>query len=132
MASDRTRPGQAGMTLLEVVVALVILSFGLAALFDMVGLGTRTASIADQQRAATAAAQSLLAELGRSRPVVDGTSEGAFPTGQGWRLEIAPLATTPPSAGPLQAHQVRLTVSWPEDGRARSVAFDTLVLTASP
>ena len=120
------------MTLLEVIVALVILSFGLAALFDIVGLGTRTESVADQQRAATAAAQSLLAELGRSRPVTDGTSEGAFPTGQSWRLEIAPLATTPPAAGPLQAHQVHLTVSWPDTGQARSIAFDTLVLAASP
>ena len=120
------------MTLLEVLVALAILSLGLAALFNSVSLGTRTASTADRERAATAAAQSLLAELGRSRPIADGISDGAFPTGQSWRLDIEPLEI--PGAAPpvLQGHKVVLIVSWPEDGRSRSIALNTLRLTAAP
>jgi general secretion pathway protein I len=124
--------GDSGMTLLEVIVALVILSFGLAALFNTVSLGTSTASIADQHRAATAAAQSLLAELGKSRPIIDGSSEGAFPTGQSWQLDIAPLETGANPSGPVQGHKVLLTVSWPDNSKGRSVAFETLLLTASP
>lgn len=143
---------QDGMTLLEVIVALVILSLGLAALFNTVSLGTRTASLADQQREAAAAAQSLLAELGRSRPISDGVSTGAFPTGQSWQLEIAPLepastgdapsaGNTPAasalpaqnaSTGLLQGHRARLIVSWPDAAQTRSVAFDTILLTVSP
>jgi type II secretion system protein I len=125
-------PRQSGMTLLEILVALAILALGLAALFNSVSLGTRTASIADQQRAATTAAQSLLAELGRSRPIADGISEGAFSTGQSWRLDIEPLET--PSAAPpvLQGHKVMLMVSWPENGQSRSIALSTLMLTAAP
>ena len=123
---------ESGMTLLEVLVALAILALGLAALFNSVSLGTRTASTADQERAATAAAQSLLAELGRSRPITDGISDGAFPTGQSWRLDIEPLET--PGAAPpvLQGHKVVLIVSWPEEGRSRSIALSTLRLTAAP
>ena len=123
---------ESGMTLLEVLVALAILALGLAALFNSISLGTRTASTADRERAATAAAQSLLAELGRSRPFTDGISDGAFPTGQSWHLDIEPLET--PGAAPpvLQGHTVMLIVSWPEDGRSRSIALGTLMLTAAP
>ena len=123
---------ESGMTLLEVIVALVILSLGLAALFHIVSLGTSTASVADQQRAATAAAQSLLAELGKTRPILDGSSTGAFPTGQSWQLDIAPLETGANPSGSLQGHKVVLTVSWPDGNKGRSAAFETLVLTAAP
>jgi general secretion pathway protein I len=123
---------EAGMTLLEVIVALVILSLGLAALFNTVSLGTSTASVADQQRSATAAAQSLLAELGKTRPILDGSSTGAFPNGQSWQLDIAPLESAANPSGILQGHKVVLTVSWPDSGKGRSVGFETLVLTASP
>jgi prepilin-type N-terminal cleavage/methylation domain-containing protein len=132
MANAMADPGESGMTLLEVIVALVILSLGLASLFNTVSLGTHTASVADQQRAATAAAQSLLAELGRSRPIIDGTSDGAFPNGQNWRLDIKPLETQSPVSAPLQGDAVTLTVSWPDNSQGRSLVFDTLVLTASP
>jgi prepilin-type N-terminal cleavage/methylation domain-containing protein len=126
------KTNQAGMTLLEVIVALVILSLGLAALFDTVSLGTRTASVADRHRAADAAAQSLLAELGRSRPIVDGISTGECATGQSWQLDIEPLEAASAASGILQGHRVRLTVSWPDPPQGRSILFDTLMLTAVP
>lgn len=124
-------PRQSGMTLLEILVALAILALGLAALFNSVSLGTRTALMADQERAATTAAQSLLAELGRSRPIADGISEGAFSTGQSWRLDIEPLETPNTASPVLQGHKVLLTVSWPENGQSRSIALSTLMLTAA-
>jgi general secretion pathway protein I len=130
MAEATAERAESGMTLLEVIVALAILSFGLAALFDTVGLGRATASVADQQRAATVSAQSLLAELGRTRPVVDGSTEGVFPTGQRWRLDIKPLDAA--GSGPLQGHEVTLVVSWPDNEQSRSVVFGTLVLAGSP
>ena len=123
---------EAGMTLLEVIVALAILSLGLAGLFNIIGLGTGTASLADHRRAADAAALSLLAELGRSRPITDGVSGGEFPTGQSWQLDIEPLDTPATAPSLVQGHTVRLNVSWPEPLKPRSITFDTLVLTASP
>jgi general secretion pathway protein I len=130
--AERRSSSQAGMTLLEIMVALVILAFGLAVLFDAVGLGTGMAGVADQRRAATAAAQSLLAELGRSRPIADGATAGDFPDGQSWRLDITPVASAADVPGPLQGHQVELTVSWPDAAGTRSLVFDTLLLTAAP
>jgi general secretion pathway protein I len=129
MADTTPNTSEAGLTLLEVIVALAILALGLAALFDSIGLGTDTALIAGQQRAAASAAQSLLAELGRTRPIVDGRSDGIFATGQRWQLDLEPLATSP---GPLQGHSAALTVSWDDDGRTRALVFDTLVLAAAP
>ena len=123
---------EAGMSLLEVIVALLILSMGLAVLFNTVDLGTHTMSVAEQQRGAAMAAQSLLAELGRSQPIVDGTSEGRLPTGQHWQLAIQPLDTAPSAPTRLLGHEVHLTVSWPDGSQERQVEFDTLMLTAAP
>jgi len=132
MAEPAGNLREAGMTLIELVVALVILSIGLAVLFDIAGLGTNTERTADQERAAAAAAQSLLAQLGRSRPIVDGTTEGEFPNGQVWQLELHPMETESLPPGPLQGHQARLTVAWLDGTRPRSLQFDTLVLASSP
>jgi type II secretory pathway pseudopilin PulG len=117
-------PNPAMTALLEVIVALAILSLGLAAsstvsLGTRYGIGRRSAALGDG-----IAAQSLLAELGKTRPVVDGSSDGTRSRpGSRWQLDLAPLET---SAGPFRlcrATSVVLTVSWPmtatRDGSAR-------------
>lgn len=120
---------QSGMTLLEIVVALAVLALGLAALFDTIGLGTNLAARAEGERQAASAAQSLLAELGHSRPLADGIAQGQFPNGQNWQLAIEPM----PGENPIvEAHHVRLTVGGPGDRRARTLVFETILLDAAP
>jgi general secretion pathway protein I len=120
---------QSGMTLLEIVVALAVLALGLAALFDTIGLGTNLAARAEAERQATSAAQSLLAELGRSRPLADGVAEGQFPNEQTWQLVIDPILG---DDAVIKAHHIRLTVGGPGDRRTRALVFETILLDASP
>jgi general secretion pathway protein I len=120
---------QSGMTLLEIVIALAVLALGLAAMFDTIGLGTNMAARAEGERQATSAAQSLLAELGRSRSVTDGVSQGQFPNGQAWQLAIEPM----PGESPIvKAHHIRLSVGGPGDRRDRALVFETILLDAEP
>src|ERR1700733_10199668 len=119
---------QRGFTLLEVMVALVIFGLGVAALSGWLGDGVRGASLADRERLAATAARSLLAELGRSRPLADGTTEGDFTDGMHWRLVVDPVEGSQADHPVLQGHAVTLTVSWLRDGRRESEDFHTLLL----
>jgi type II secretory pathway pseudopilin PulG len=111
------------MTLLEVLVALVILAMGLSAILQTVGTSARA-----QQRAALTATAVSIAEAMLSAPLElrdgGGTSTGRVGPWR-WRRIATPLstpATQPP--GPLVAIQVDVTVSGP----ARiAVSLSTLV-----
>jgi Tfp pilus assembly protein PilV len=119
--------------LTEVIVALVILALGLTALFGSVQVSTRAAAIADRQRLAVVAAQSLLADIGISRPIGDGPSEGDFTSGQHWKLEIdkLPDGDNNHQPQPLEGYRVALTVTWQQNGQIRTLDFHTLVLKAA-
>jgi len=115
--------------LTEVLVALAILALGLTALFRAMSPGVDAAALADRQRVATIAAQSLLAELGQSRPVADGISEGEFSSGQHWRLVIEKLPRAiEGQPHPLDGHRVTLSVTWRQDRQTRSLDFRTLLV----
>ena len=73
----RARPGsEDGFTLLEVLVAAAILALGLASFYQAFGVGLRAEATAERQGRAVAAAENLLAELGRTGPLQDGTAAG--------------------------------------------------------
>ena len=117
----------------EAIVALVIAAVGLAALFTSVGSGATASALADRQRAATAVAQSMIAELQRADAIADGVSEGDTSAGQHWRLELERLKTTAEDRrGALEGHTVKLTISWRQEGRPRSLDFQTLLLKRTP
>jgi general secretion pathway protein I len=80
-----------GFTLLEVLVALLILAAGLAAFYRAFGVGLQAGVSAERQERAAEAAERLLAELGRSRPLQDGLTGGEFGDGRPWTLRIEPF-----------------------------------------
>lgn len=123
-----------GFTLLEVLVALAILAGGLAAAFQTLGVGLRAAGVAERRRSAAALAENMLAELGRTRPLRDGTSEGDLADGQRWRLVVSPYTTTDSDGPPLlvAAHMVQLEVGRRSDGDTVGLVIQTLMLEVAP
>jgi general secretion pathway protein I len=121
---------EAGFTLLEVLVAFAILVLVLSTMYQRMGLGMRMASEAAAEGAVAEAADQILTELGRSRPLTYGISEGDLPSGQHWRLLISPTRARPPGAPlpRLEGHNVTLTLSWWQRGAIRTAAFDTVLL----
>lgn len=129
MSADDER----GFTLLEVLVALVILIMGLAAVYQAFGSGLLAGAAAERDRRAAEAAENLFAGLGRSRAVSEGVTTGELPDGQRWTLRLDPFdpvkSDGPPSA--VAAHIVTLEVV-PAGGRGNPARFQTLIIGVRP
>ncbi|MEZ5892448.1 MAG: type II secretion system protein [Parvularculaceae bacterium] len=121
-ASARRARGQAGFSLMEIVAALAILGFSLAVLTPAIANNIRIGGEVRAQSLARLHLQSLLAELGVTKPLEAGEQSGAFDDGQRWRLVIEPYGTEAQRAQwGVAAWRVTATVSSRNGARERSV-----------
>jgi len=135
---------QAGFTLLEVVLAVVILATALGLLLGMLSRGLHQITRAQSESEAAMYAQSLLDQVGTLEPIAPGAREGEFAQGRyHWRLQIAPATDPapppPPEAGapppqPVQTegapilYRLALDVQWGGAGAEQRLHFETLRL----
>jgi general secretion pathway protein I len=124
------RRGEAGFSLLEVVVALAILGFGLAGFAESLRGGIASGAGATTVQGALALAEARLAAVGTTEKLQVGTASGEFGRYH-WRSEVeeAPDEAVPaadPTLPPL--YRLRVSVSWERLGRTRSIALETMRL----
>jgi hypothetical protein len=114
------------------LVAMTILVFVMAGIFARIHIAVAAASEADRQETAVEEAETIFAELGRSRPLVYGATQGDLPQGAHFEMLISPLRPRPREAPAtlMEGHLVTLTMSWPEHGRIARLSFETLRLGA--
>src|SRR5437762_13436814 len=134
----RTRSG--GFSLLEVLVAFVILSLVATALFRMFGGALSNAAAADDWSRALLVAQTRLAVAASTLPLRESADQGSETDGRiRWETKVAPY--TPPNttddleraseALPARLYRVSVDVRFPSDnGRDRIVSLSTLKLGA--
>ena len=118
-----------GFTLLEVLIALVILITGLAAYYVAFGGGLLAGTSSERAWRAAHAAENLVGLLGRSI-ALDGTALGGdLPDGQHWNLQSEPFDPFEADGPrpPLRAHIVTLDVA-PADGRGEVLHLQTLLI----
>jgi general secretion pathway protein I len=124
---------QAGFTLLEVIVALVIATLALVGLFSGAATGLRSSQVSADYQSALSRARSHLAALGDGSALVPGTQTGDDGGGFRWQVRVAPLASVP-FAGQQTASGrapqmvllgVAVAISWSMDGGERQVALET-------
>lgn len=116
--------GSGGFTLLEVLIALAILSVALATLLGIFSQGLSRAREMREATTARALAQSLLAIQGTESPIVIGDTsglDGAF----AWHLKAVPYGKS--ETGGIGMALITAQVTW-NDGK-RSVSLSTLRLT---
>jgi prepilin-type N-terminal cleavage/methylation domain-containing protein len=118
-----------GFTLLEVLIALLILIAGLTAFYRAFGIALQAGTSAERQERAAAAAERLLTELGRSRPLRNGLTRGEFPDGQQWTLQVEPFAPYPQEGRitAIEGHLATLEV-WPSGNAEATFRVHTLLL----
>ena len=118
-----------GFTLLEVLVALAILAMGLASFYQAFGIGLRAEEAVARGRGAAEAADHLMAELGHTRPLRDGTTSGELPDGQRWTLTLAPIgAPDQDSVRRAVLGHLATLVMMPASSRGGAVRVRTILL----
>ena len=120
--------GERGFTLIEVLVALTILSISLAVLLEVFTQGLDRARETRNEAAARMLAQSLLAQATTAANPAIGDSGGRT-NDLLWHLKIEPYGTKDDRAAWHQnPAQIRATVSWRGSGGSRSITLSTLRL----
>ena len=126
--------GDAGFTLLEVLVAFVIAALALGVLFEGAVGGLRSTRVADRTQEALSRAQSHLAAVGHGTPLGAATQEGDDGSGYHWSLRIRPLQSAAVGPSRLVLYAVQVTESWSDgssQGAGRSVVLRTERLGAT-
>ncbi len=122
---------QEGFSLLEVLVAFVILSISLGVLLQVFATGLRNAGTADDYTQATLYAESILAAIGRETPLNEGQHSGPINDRFSWRSTVAPYTDDMPDPEKthVRAYRVEVEVFWDGLAQTRSVMLETLRLT---
>lgn len=118
---------EAGFTLVEVLVALTILAIALSVLLHVLSESLHRTRESQNETAASAFAQSLLADAGRSLPLRVGDTAGQIPGGFTWRLNVAPYGNeTDRKAWTMNALVLSASVGWNDGSKSKWVTLTTL------
>jgi general secretion pathway protein I len=124
------RAGQAGFSLLEVLVAFAILSISLGVLMQIFSQASRTTLVSSQYSRAASLAEAKLNAVGSAIPLEEGTVSGDPEDGIAWEINILPveLGEEFGAEPPATPYRVNATALWQDGGQVRSLTFSTLRL----
>lgn len=122
------RSAEQGFTLIEVLVALTILSISMAVLLNIFSDSLSRIRENESRTVAGSLAQSLLAEVGVSQPLHEGDEGGTFANGYRWRVRAERYGTNEDrQAWPVTALLVTVSV-WKDGNAERPMELTTLRL----
>jgi general secretion pathway protein I len=120
--------GEAGFTLVEVLVGLAILALSLSVSYELVATGLSRTSQAKMLAGAVLQAQSLLAKAGTELPLIEG--EGELAGGYHWRLHVKQYGdAADQKAWQSTPYVVSVEVSWGNGSQKQSAVLTTLRLS---
>ena len=125
------RQSTAGFTLLEVMVAMAIVGFGVVTLLEIFSLGLRLGSRSNVHTEAVAYSARVMDELLARPKLRDGSESGTLASANRWRAQIQTLRDATPSLNlgsnwELKEIDVEITVA--DGDRERRVELKTLRL----
>lgn len=116
-----------GFTLLEILVAFVILALSLSIVLRIFSAGTQTALVAESYSHAVSIAESLLAETGVEFPLQAGSHSGITHETYHWQVDISPYVTEAQEDARYVMMQVHVEVSWGHElSNVRTLELKTL------
>jgi general secretion pathway protein I len=129
-ASLRSGPDEeSGFTIVEVLVALLVLALSLSVLFDIISISLGRVGNAEKLTEATLVAQSVLARVGADMPLQEGETAGRYDNGLRWRVHVKPFGDAADrQAWPVTPYEISAEILWAEGARERSIILTTLRL----
>ena len=119
------------MTLIEVLVAFVVLSLAMGVIMQIFSGGMRNARLAEGYSRAVFLAESRLAAVGLEQPLVAGEVSGQVNPDLRWRVTINSFddgGVAEQFVMPVRLYQVRVRVNWGDEGRQRQIELGSLRL----
>jgi len=128
-------PAQQGFTLIEVLVAFMILTLSLSVLFRIFSSGLTNVAVAGDYAQAVLVAESQLALVGRSEPLLVGQTSGESGEQFRWRRTVEsyiPWEDDTALTVPVSGYHISVEVSWTHNGRDQQIILNSLRVQKRP
>jgi len=128
--TQMARLRQGGFSLLELLIAFVIMALALGMLYRATGSSARAVGIAERHQKASLLADSILSMRDSVGP--DGWREAGESEGFAWQVTSAPYPT--PTDGPNvpKLHEIAIAVRWSDGASPKSLELQTLMPERTP
>lgn len=128
-------PRDNGFTLIEVLVAFMILALSLTVLLRIFSGGMSNVALSGDYARAMLLAETQLASTGVSEPLMTGTTEGEWDERFRWQRIVEPYhiqGKAPNPAPPASLFHIHVVVEWSHKGRQREIRISSLRLQPQP
>lgn len=119
-------PASQGFTLIETLVAMMILSIAIVTIFQLFSGSLRAGKLSDNYSRAVFHAKEKMEEILISEKMAEGDFQGRFDDEFQWKAEIRRSDTLKDSSPPLNTFAIRVDVRWREAESLKSVSVSTL------
>jgi general secretion pathway protein I len=124
-----------GFSLIEILVAFVILSLTLGTIMQIFSGGLRNVGNSDDYSRALYLAESRLAALGVEQALSEGVTSGELDRRFRWQIQVQPYreaATSDEAQLKYGLYRVMVTVGWGDGAKARRLELSSLRLAQKP
>jgi general secretion pathway protein I len=122
---------QRGFSLIEVLVAFMILAISLTVIFRIFSGGLHNIALSEDYARALLVAQSQLAAAGVETPLEAGVISGRWSERFRWQRAVEPYrpwSEDKPLVAPVRAFRVSVSVDWEQLGRTRRITLNSIRL----
>ena len=117
---------QSGFSLLEMMVAISILSLALGSLYQAASGATRNVRTSERYAYGVELARSLLADNGVV-PAGGTQKAGKTDGGYDWRVETRPINLARTDMGSTKLHEIEIGVAWFDGSKRREIVLNSVV-----